>query len=314
MRNSSSARMAAGRQGADVPDDRPLGIEIGGADHQQAALLVLARDGVEHLLVGVARDHLRERRGVGHGVIEQGRAEATRAVDLLGRHGRVDLAQGGVVIGPEEGEGRDQGAGADAGHHLEFGPRPGFGPAVHQPGAKGAVVAAAGYGEVVHRRQFHAPFPRAGVAGGPKRRLLALEGAHAFPDHRLGVTVGEEARVGDTERQSAGGCQLEVPASRARGTNSRQWRWRQATPRTLPACCVTNPVSCAINGVDEDNIPVTPASSGADRQSLSAYERFGRVEDRCGIRSASGMSGGLRCRACEVGPLEAGVKRAHVRG
>ena len=32
-------------------------------------------------------------RGVGHGVVEQGGGEATRAIDLLGGHGRVDLAQ-----------------------------------------------------------------------------------------------------------------------------------------------------------------------------------------------------------------------------
>ena len=199
--------MPAGRQRADVPDDGTLGIEIGGADHQQTALLVFARDGVEHLLVGVALDHLRERRGVGHGIVEHGGEQATGTKDLVRGHGRVDLAQGGVVVGPEEGEGRNQGAGADAGHYLEFGPRPGFGPAVHQAGAERAVVAATGHGEVAHRRQPH-HLSGARRAGGPERGFLAIEGARGFLDQGPGVTVGEEARVGDTERLGACGVGL----------------------------------------------------------------------------------------------------------
>ena len=41
-----------------------------------------------------------------------------------------------VIVGTEEGEGRDQRAGADAGHHLEFRPVALGGPAVENAGAE----------------------------------------------------------------------------------------------------------------------------------------------------------------------------------
>ena len=196
LRNRSSALgWPLDCQGADIPDHRSLGVEIGGADQQQAALVVFATDLLEHFLVGVLGDHLGERRGVGHGVVEQGGGEAAPAKDPVGGQGRVDLAQFGVVVGAKEGKGRDQGAGADAGHHLEAGPSPGRRPAVHQAGAERAVVAAARDREIVGGRQR-----RDRLAGCLQGRLLAGERAAGFLDHRGGVAVSVETQVGDAER------------------------------------------------------------------------------------------------------------------
>ena len=72
-------------------------------------------------------------------------AKVSRAQqDQVGRrHLGEDLPQCRVVVRAEEGEGRDQRAGGDAGDDVELRPGAAGGPAGQQPGAKGAVVAAA---------------------------------------------------------------------------------------------------------------------------------------------------------------------------
>ena len=228
--------MAAGGDGADVPDHRPLGVEVGGADQQQAALLVLARDGIEHLLVGVAGDHLGQRAGVGHGIVEQGGGEAARAEDLVGGHGRIDVAQRVVVGGSEKGEGRDQGAGADAGHHLEFRPRAERRPAVHQPGTEGAVVAAAGDRKIVDRRQA-----RGGLALG--RAAPPVRARTRAWLHRSWPSDRHRRRNAHWECRAAGHGRYRRPAPRCRvpGSSRRRGRGCQpATPRTTKICADPN--------------------------------------------------------------------------
>jgi hypothetical protein len=84
--------LAAGRQRADVPDHRPLGVEVGGADQEQAAFVVFAADGGEHLGVGVLGDDLGQRCGIGHGVVEQRGTQPACTEDPVGGERRIDLA------------------------------------------------------------------------------------------------------------------------------------------------------------------------------------------------------------------------------
>ena len=82
-------------------------------------------------------------------------------------------------------------------------------PAVQQAGPERAVVAAAGHGEIGHRRQR-----LAGVPAGAQDRLLALDRPHALLRHRPWIGVGVKAGVGEAERQGALGGDLRhgVPA------------------------------------------------------------------------------------------------------
>ena len=62
--------MTAGGNRADVPDVRPLGIQIGGADQEQPAFFVFTRDCRHHRRVDVAGYQIPKRRRIGHRITE----------------------------------------------------------------------------------------------------------------------------------------------------------------------------------------------------------------------------------------------------
>ena len=66
--------VAAGGDFADVPDDRPSRVEIGGADQENPALGVLRGDCIEYRLIEVVGDGFPQGRVVGEGVL-QGRRD-----------------------------------------------------------------------------------------------------------------------------------------------------------------------------------------------------------------------------------------------
>ena len=59
--------MIAGGDGADVPDNGPLGVEVGGADEQIAALGVLGGDLAQQTGRDILRDGGGQRRGIDSG-------------------------------------------------------------------------------------------------------------------------------------------------------------------------------------------------------------------------------------------------------
>ena len=70
--------VSAGGDGADVPDHGLLGVEIGGADQQQAPVAVAGGDVAQHLVVKHVGDRLEQRRVVGERIVEQRRGDAAR--------------------------------------------------------------------------------------------------------------------------------------------------------------------------------------------------------------------------------------------
>ena len=142
---------SVGRNLAHVPEDRAARVDVGGADHHEAALRVFHGDFFQELLGhGLARERP-QGRVVGHGVAEDALDDATRLDHVLWRNGGIEFLERRVVFRPQEGEWRDQPSRADAGDELEFGPGPRRRPPVEQPCGERAVVAAAGDGQV-HRR------------------------------------------------------------------------------------------------------------------------------------------------------------------
>ncbi len=184
---------AARSDGADVPEDRPAEIEIGGADQQQPPAPVFLRDRGHHRLVHVALDQAVQRRGIGQRLAEQHGADAVAEDQhVAGRDFGEDLAQRRVVVRAKEGEGRDQRAGRDAGDKVEGRPPPRCRPAHHQPGTEGAVVSTARQREQVRRRQPPARRDR-------QRRHLAVLRGQPFARQRRGIAIEPEARVGQAE-------------------------------------------------------------------------------------------------------------------
>ncbi len=110
---------AAGRDGAHVPDDGTLGVEVGG-DHEEAPTgPMLGRDPVQETGGRVGVDHGAQRRRIHQAVAGEdlervlGRPDAGRAI------ARVEFRHDGILGRPEEREGGDQRTRAHAAHHVE---------------------------------------------------------------------------------------------------------------------------------------------------------------------------------------------------
>jgi hypothetical protein len=115
-------RRADGGNPRDVPDDRPPGIEIGGAHEERSAVGALGCNGGDDRGIEVARNELPQARGAERSIATHDVQQAARLHEVGGRVTGIDFAQHPVVRRAEESERRDQGAGADAGHDLELGP------------------------------------------------------------------------------------------------------------------------------------------------------------------------------------------------
>src|SRR5262249_12585002 len=140
--------MSAGRNGAEIPNNRTLLIEAGRPDHQQAAVPVRGGDVRKHPLIHVTRNETVKRPGVGERLPEYDAVEAVQGAKcpnlLLAFYGRVTLAQALDVRPAEEREWRDHPASADPGHQLERRHGAAVEPAAQEPGPEGAVTTAAG--------------------------------------------------------------------------------------------------------------------------------------------------------------------------
>jgi hypothetical protein len=71
-RQLDRARPAAGGDCPNVPDHRPLRIEVRRADQQQSTLGILARNGGHHFVIDVARDQAKEGSGIGNRFVKGG--------------------------------------------------------------------------------------------------------------------------------------------------------------------------------------------------------------------------------------------------
>ena len=191
-------RVLAGRDRRHVPDDGLERIHVGGANEQDAALGIFGCDFIEEGACDIGFDDARQRPRVGHRITEYPRGDPALLENVLLRGRRVDRLEHVVVLRPDEGEGRNQRAGADPGDDLEFRPRAGCGPAVEEAGTIGAVVAAAGDGEEVGRRQI------AALSLARKPGLLLGKGGASFRCETFGFAGDQEAKR--AERRSGLEC------------------------------------------------------------------------------------------------------------
>jgi len=141
------------------------------------------------------RDGLIKRAGVRQRVLGDGGVDRESLLEDFARIDvGVDVGQGLVIFGAEEGERRDQGARAHARHEFELGPIAMRRPADQQPGAKGSIVAAARQRQKIGCRQRAAFFDAEAVRFAKQRSLL-------FRGHRRRF-IHEKARVGKSEDHS----------------------------------------------------------------------------------------------------------------
>jgi hypothetical protein len=154
-------RRADGGNPRDVPDDRPPGIEIGGAHEERSAIGALGCNGGDDRGIEVACNELPQARGAERSIATHDVQQAARLHEVVGRVTGIDLPQHPVVRRAEESERCDQGAGADARHDLELGPGALLRPAHQQPGAERAVAAAAGDHQVIVFASHDAAVPTA---------------------------------------------------------------------------------------------------------------------------------------------------------
>ena len=138
-------RMAALRNGSEVPDHRSALVEIGGQDQQQAS----RRDTPPR----AARPwRCRQSRRSCVAAARCPTTPSSASTVTIARDSkmspasefRIDPPQRRVMIAAEEGKRRRQGAGADAGDDVELRPVAALAPADQQPRPERAVVAAAG--------------------------------------------------------------------------------------------------------------------------------------------------------------------------
>ncbi|MCY1298904.1 hypothetical protein D9M70_484130 [compost metagenome] len=138
----------AGRDRGQVPDNRTLGINVGGLDQQTPADAVLRRNFCDHFFGEIATDQLPQRpiivETTAHHA-EQAQISIDIAVTIL----REDFTQFPVVGRPKEGKGSRQGACADASHDLELRSIAPLAPARQVSGGKSAVGASARNGKKV---------------------------------------------------------------------------------------------------------------------------------------------------------------------
>ena len=127
--------VVAHRDAAHVPQYRPLRIEVGGADQQNAALNPLSGDFLKKRIVHIFCDQSRQRRIVG----QRGSFEQTGHVvgeNVLSPVLRKYLTQLIVMIAPEKGKRSNERARADAGNQIEHWPRARIAPAHQQAAPK----------------------------------------------------------------------------------------------------------------------------------------------------------------------------------
>src|SRR6202043_2146594 len=128
--------MARGRDGADIPDNRPLLVETGSPDQQQTPLAVFARDIAEHLLIGITRDKLKQRCRIGQRFAENPPKQPPLLRNVGWRYASIHRTQTIAVGAPKESERSDHRAGADARHQFKRWHRATIGPAAEQSGAE----------------------------------------------------------------------------------------------------------------------------------------------------------------------------------
>ena len=171
-------RPAADRDLAHVPDHRPFGIEIGGADEKPAPLAVLRRDLLEKSLVHIVGDDFCQRRIACKRISAQQPSDWLGDGDVLRRRGGEHRLERLVVFRSEKSEGRGERAGRDAGDEIEFGPLARGGPAAQHARPERAVRPAARQGQKVDDGT-PSRFQHLGTVGADLRPLLL--------DHGVGI-------------------------------------------------------------------------------------------------------------------------------
>jgi hypothetical protein len=82
--------------------------------------------------------------GIGDGIPPQDSKQTFHAENVFTGNAGIQIPQSIIVTRPQEGKGGNQSAGADAGDHFKLGAIAAGSPTAADPGAKGAVIAAAG--------------------------------------------------------------------------------------------------------------------------------------------------------------------------
>ena len=104
--------------GADIPDDRALFVEIGRADQQYASLAICVRDIGKHPRIAISFDEAEQRCRVGQSIAEECSVDPAHLQNVGRRDRRAQRAQAFVIGTAEERERSDQRASADPGYKL----------------------------------------------------------------------------------------------------------------------------------------------------------------------------------------------------
>src|SRR5262245_1129041 len=193
--------MFAGRNSANVPDDRTLVIETGRTDHQYAAFLVSRREIRKHLRIHVTCNETVKWPRIGERLPEYHAVESVQGAQcpylILALYGRVELTQLLNVRPTQKRERCYQPAGADACHKFELRHGAAVEPAANQSGTDVPIATAAG-----HR---HKMCGRQGVTRRPACGPFALQRVLPFTDQSLTLQVipGPEAGIWKPEHRDS---------------------------------------------------------------------------------------------------------------
>ena len=127
-----------------VPDDRPIRVEVGCSDEEPPSLARLPGDLIEHVLGDVFVEYPGKRRIACEGGAREHAEEAVLGIDVAILDCGEALLELIVVSRPKEREWRDQRSSTDTGDNVEPGHGPGLGPAGENSGPEGAAAATAG--------------------------------------------------------------------------------------------------------------------------------------------------------------------------
>jgi hypothetical protein len=112
--------VAAGGNGANVPDDWLLGVDIARSNEQEPPFPVSASQVGHHRVIEVTGYEAEQRLVVSKGVVGQRRDDAALDQHILGRDAGVDLAQLRVIPRAEVRKRISECTGADSSHPVEY--------------------------------------------------------------------------------------------------------------------------------------------------------------------------------------------------
>ena len=136
-----SLGVATGGDRAHVPDDRPLRFHVDGRHEQPPSLGVLGRDQLHRVVVDPLAVSTLQRIGVGQAVTVQDGKEPAETQDVVAGDRCVRIAEGGIILGAEEGHGGDQRSAADPRDEFELWPIAGRRPPIQKARTERAMIA-----------------------------------------------------------------------------------------------------------------------------------------------------------------------------